>query len=83
MNGTFELRNSLVQWSKEPRVAEAWEKIAKREGLDRETFSLASWSFADGVVSLQHQLVFSVNKVSDLHFPPLPNHVCAGRQADR
>lgn len=64
IKGTFELRNSLQQWAKEQDTIKAWEKLAQREKLDREVFYQASWSFADGVVSFQHQLILEMNKVS-------------------
>lgn len=70
VKGTFVLNNSLEKWAKEPKVIAAWEEISVREGLDRDVFFQASWSFADGVISFQHQLVLDMNKAS---LPPLPS----------
>jgi hypothetical protein len=57
--------NSKSPHHAHPEVIEAWEKIAKRDGLDREVFFQASWAFGDGVTSFQHQLVLDMSKVSD------------------
>ncbi|RGP78261.1 aldo-keto reductase family [Fusarium longipes] len=66
--GKFELRCSLVEWAKQPRVLDAWERIAKREGLDPAIFHSASWPFGDGVLSFQHQLVLDASKVRSFGF---------------
>ncbi|KAL4905958.1 hypothetical protein BDW74DRAFT_177651 [Aspergillus multicolor] len=58
----FELRDSLVAWSQEDRVRGAWERLAEREGLDRSVFYEASWAFADGCVSFQHEVMLDVGK---------------------
>ncbi|KAG4257541.1 hypothetical protein FPRO03_13884 [Fusarium proliferatum] len=66
--GKFELRGSLVEWAKQPRVLEAWGEIAKREGLDLDIFHTASWPFGDGVLSFQHQLVLDASKARSFGF---------------
>ena len=65
--GAVELRNCLSAWSKEPRVREAWRRLAQREGLDEEVFEQASWGFADGVMGLGDQVVLGMTKVCELH----------------
>ncbi|KAF2092511.1 NAD dependent epimerase/dehydratase family protein-like protein [Rhizodiscina lignyota] len=67
-HGVFELRNSLEQWAKQQPVQEAWDRLAAREGLDRDVFYQASWGFADGVVSFQHSIMFDMNKVRRFGF---------------
>lgn len=42
---TLELRNSLQIWSKEPRVFEAWERLAARDRLEKDAFEKASWGY--------------------------------------
>lgn len=61
-NAVFELQDSLVEWSKETRVKEAWERLAEREGFDREIFYLASWAFADAAASFQHEVMLDMSK---------------------
>lgn len=58
------LRNSLAQWAKEVRTIDAWKVLSQRQGLDPEVFEVASWAFADGVISLQHNVALDMNKVS-------------------
>ncbi len=60
------LRNSLVQWSKESQTINAWKTLSEREGLDHEVFEVASWAFADGVISLQYNVALDMNKVRSL-----------------
>ncbi|RFU25892.1 hypothetical protein B7463_g10428, partial [Scytalidium lignicola] len=61
-HGIFELRTSLAEWAKQDRVKAAWDQLAERQGLDKEVFSSASWAFADGVASFQHELMLDMNK---------------------
>jgi nucleoside-diphosphate-sugar epimerase len=56
------LRNSLAIWAREPRVMDAWSRLAQRHGLDAKVFELASWAFADGVIGIPHQCILDTNK---------------------
>jgi hypothetical protein len=68
IKGVSELRNSLTQWAQEPKVIEAWETLAAREGLDKEVFQQASWEFADAILSLQYEIVLSLSKARKYGF---------------
>lgn len=67
-HGRFELWFSLESWSRQRRVIKAWEALAARQGLDAEMFRAASWSFVDGIMSIQHQVVLDTNKTQTLGF---------------
>ncbi|PQE21288.1 hypothetical protein CJF32_00006421 [Rutstroemia sp. NJR-2017a WRK4] len=62
------LRNSLQAWAAEPKVVEAWERIAQREGLDTEVFAKASWGFADAALALGWGVVLGGNKLRKFGF---------------
>jgi hypothetical protein len=51
-NSNILLRNSLAQWARESQTIDAWNAIPGREGLDHDIFHVASWAFADGLISL-------------------------------
>lgn len=68
VHAELELRNSLSQWAKEKDVIDAWEKMADREGLDKEVFYKASWDFLDGILSFQYMNVFDMSKVREFGF---------------
>ena len=67
-HGVFELRLSLEQWAKQERVRAAWDRLAAREGLDRAVFYEASWGFADGVASMQHEIILDMGKARRFGF---------------
>jgi len=64
----LELRNSLQAWAQEEKVVQAWERIAQREGLDREVFAKASWGFADAALALGWSVVLGANKLRKFGF---------------
>jgi hypothetical protein len=60
--GNAEMRNGLTLWAQDPKVVEAWERLAQREGLDREVFHQASWPFADAIICMQYSFILEMNK---------------------
>ena len=60
--GNQELRNSLAIWAREQSFIDAWHRLSQREGLDTQVFELASWGFADAVLSFQYQVYLDMNK---------------------
>jgi hypothetical protein len=46
---TLELRNSLQVWSKEPRVIEAWNRLAEREALAKDSFERRAGGMQIGI----------------------------------
>lgn len=67
-HGVFELRLSLEQWAKQEHVRAAWDRLVAREDLDRAVFYEASWGFADGMVSIQHEIVLDMSKARRFGF---------------
>lgn len=65
---TLELRESLVHWAAQDKVRNAWERMAEREGLDKEVFYSASWAFADGVACAQHENMLDMSKARRFGF---------------
>ncbi len=41
----FEMHINLQEWSQDKEVFAACEKLAEREGLNKETFGKATWTF--------------------------------------
>jgi hypothetical protein len=55
----------LVKWSQRSDVKQAWEKIAEREGLDKESFDKATWAFLGFVLGRKFDLVISMSKARE------------------
>jgi nucleoside-diphosphate-sugar epimerase len=66
--GTLELRNSLQQWAGEKRTVDAWQRLAKREGLDVDAFNRASWGYADRNMAIGYSKLESMSKVRKFGF---------------
>jgi len=52
----------LVKWSKQPEVQKAWERLAEREGLERDAFEKATWAFLGFILGRNYPLVISMSK---------------------
>ena len=55
----------IVKWSQRSDVKQAWEKIAEREGLDKEVFEKATWGFLGFVLGRKFDLVISMSKARE------------------
>jgi nucleoside-diphosphate-sugar epimerase len=55
----------LIKWSQRPDVKEAWEKIAEREGLDKDVFEKATWGFLGFVLGRNFDLMISMSKARE------------------
>lgn len=55
--GTLENQVSLVKWAEQKEVKAAWEKIAEREGLQKDAFEHATWGFLDFMIGRSFELV--------------------------
>jgi hypothetical protein len=60
--GVVEQRIDLVKWSRNPEVKKTWDKIAQREGLEKDTFEKATWNFLGFVLGRNYNIVISTNK---------------------
>ncbi|KAE9968450.1 hypothetical protein EG328_007552 [Venturia inaequalis] len=57
-----EQRIDLVKWSQRDDVKAAWEKLAEREGLEKDGFEKATWGFLGFVLGRNFDLVISMSK---------------------
>ncbi|KAI7497210.1 NAD dependent epimerase/dehydratase family protein [Hortaea werneckii] len=57
-----EQKIDLVKWSQRSDVKAAWEKLAKREGLEHEAFEQATWGFLGFVLGRNYDLVINMTK---------------------
>ncbi|KZO96371.1 hypothetical protein CALVIDRAFT_537144 [Calocera viscosa TUFC12733] len=59
-------RISLTKWAEREEVKQAWERICAREGLEREAFAQATWTFADFVLGRGYDTIQSMSKARKL-----------------
>ncbi|KAF3356055.1 hypothetical protein VdG1_06793 [Verticillium dahliae VDG1] len=64
--GNLEYRVDLVKWSQRDGVKEAWERLAEREGLDKEAFEKATWGFLVFILGRAYDLVISMSKAREI-----------------
>jgi hypothetical protein len=64
--GKVENRIAMAKWSKRQDVKEAWERIAERDGLEKDAFEKATWSFLDFVLGRNYDIVISMSKARKL-----------------
>jgi hypothetical protein len=57
-----EQRIDLVKWSESDEVKNAWNKLAEREGLEKDAFEKATWGFLGFVLGRNFDLVISMSK---------------------
>ncbi|KAF9633306.1 NAD-dependent epimerase/dehydratase [Lasiodiplodia theobromae] len=55
-------RIDLVKWAQKEEVKAAWERMAVREGLEKDALRMATWGFAKFVLGRDFDLVISMSK---------------------
>lgn len=58
-------RISLAKWSQQEDVKKAWEKLAEREGLQKDALEKATWAFTDFVLGRSYEIVISMSKARE------------------
>jgi hypothetical protein len=58
-------RISLAKWSQQDEVKKAWERLAEREGLQKDAFEKATWAFLDFVLGRGYDVVVSMSKARE------------------
>lgn len=66
--GVVEQRIDLVKWSKKPEIIKTWEKIAERDGLEKDVFEKATWDFLGFVLGRNYNIVISMSKAREYGF---------------
>jgi hypothetical protein len=66
--GVVEQRIDLVKWSKKPEVKKTWERIAERDGLEKDAFEKATWDFLGFVLGRNYNIVISMSKAREYGF---------------
>jgi len=56
----------LVKWSQKPEVKQAWDRLAKREGLEHDALDKATWMFLGFVLGRNYNVVISMAKARRL-----------------
>ncbi|KAM0270233.1 hypothetical protein ACHAQH_009515 [Verticillium albo-atrum] len=64
--GTLEHRIDLVKWSQRDDVRKTWEKLAEREGLEKDAFEKATWGFLVFILGRAYDLVISMSKAREI-----------------
>lgn len=62
----LEQRISLAKWSQQDEVRKAWEKLAEREGLQKDALEKGTWAFVDFVLGRNYDIVASMSKARKL-----------------
>ncbi|KAH9912287.1 NAD dependent epimerase/dehydratase family protein [Fomitopsis serialis] len=52
----------LAKWSQKPEVQAAWERLAEREGLEKDAFEKATWMFSGFVLGRNFDVIVSMSK---------------------
>jgi hypothetical protein len=60
--GTVTQRIDLVKWSQKKEVKEAWNKLAERDGLEKDVLEKATWGFLGFVLGRNYDVVMSMSK---------------------
>ncbi|KAK2054863.1 NAD dependent epimerase/dehydratase family protein [Colletotrichum caudatum] len=61
-----EERIDLAKWSRREVVRKAWDRLARREGLQRDAFDKATWSYLGFVLGRNFDLVISMSKAREM-----------------
>jgi len=61
----LEQRISLAKWAQTDEVKQAWNKLAEREGLQKDALEKATWPFVDFVLGRSYDLVVSMSKARE------------------
>jgi len=59
-------RINLAQWGQQDEVKEAWNRLAQREGLEKDAFEKATWAFLDFILGRNFDLVISMSKAREM-----------------
>ncbi|KAK0656220.1 NAD(P)-binding domain protein [Cercophora newfieldiana] len=59
-------RINLARWSQQDAVKQAWNRLAEREGLEKDAFEKATWAFLDFILGRNFDLVISMSKARDM-----------------
>jgi nucleoside-diphosphate-sugar epimerase len=57
-----EQKIDLIKWSQRSDVKSAWDRLAKREGLEKDALEKATWGFLGFVFGRNYDIVISMNK---------------------
>lgn len=66
--GEVRMHVDLTAWSRRHDVRQAWERLAEREGLQKDAFDKATWSFLNFVLGRNFDLIISMNKARRFGF---------------
>lgn len=61
----LEQRISLAKWAETEEVKSAWNRLAEREGLQKDALEKATWAFCDFVLGRSYDLVISMSKARE------------------
>lgn len=64
--GEMAQRISLVKWSQQDDVKQAWNRLAEREGLEKDAFEKATWAFLDFILGRNYDLVINMTKAREM-----------------
>lgn len=64
--GKIQQMVDLVQWSKQSNVKQAWERLADREGLEKDALDKATWAFLGMVLGRNYSIVVNMTKARSL-----------------
>lgn len=56
---------SLVKWSQQDKVKQAWARLAERENLQRDALEQGTWAFIDFVLGRNYDIVVSMTKARE------------------
>ncbi|KAL2153816.1 hypothetical protein VTH82DRAFT_2491 [Thermothelomyces myriococcoides] len=62
---TLEQTVNLAKWSQREDVRRVWDRLAEREGLQKDAFDQATWAFVDFVLGRDYDIVQSMSKARD------------------
>ncbi|KAF9869944.1 nad dependent epimerase dehydratase family protein [Colletotrichum karsti] len=62
----LEQRIDMVKWSQQDDVKKAWDRLAEREGLEKDAFEKATWAFLGFVLGRNYDLVISMSKAREM-----------------
>ncbi|OJJ76587.1 hypothetical protein ASPBRDRAFT_145639 [Aspergillus brasiliensis CBS 101740] len=66
--GEVRMRIDLAKWAEREDVKAAWERLAKREGLEKDALEKATWFFLNFVLGRNYDILISMNKAWKLGF---------------
>lgn len=64
--GLVRQRIDLIKWSQKNEVKKAWERLAERDGLEKDALEKATWDFLGFVLGRNYDVVISMSKARRL-----------------